>query len=297
MLPNNALPPGRRSPRPTTIAPPVSKDVYQAVGSRPRRSSTLSSIDSEAPCRATFATVAVVPVCTHRIIATLHAAPGRRRSVIENVLSEAGNMLMASGKSPSDLFKPCSATSSLMKSIMTDVDPEEDEKDEDEDEGDRRSTIDDSSGWSWGRDGTSCNAEERQGGWETAGCDGAVAVDDACRAVGGEEVVGAATSFSMGARERKAALFNIGPRSSNTSRSASASMVGAVPFDVDGVMTSEVLGTRIVASTSSGDSEGWVSEEMDAENKGKEAEDTKLRKAAMGAQRLRQGVEMVIFKS
>jgi len=36
---------------------------------------------------------------------------------------------------------------------------------------------------------------------------------------------------------------------------------------------------------------------MDAENKGKEAEDTKLREAAMEAQRLRQGVEMVIFKS
>ncbi|KAF9236279.1 hypothetical protein BU15DRAFT_77123 [Melanogaster broomeanus] len=271
----------------------------------------------------------------------------------DDVSPEAGDASTASGKSPSDLFEPCSATSSQMKSIMTDVDAEEGEKDEDED--DRRSmTAVTGTGAGMGHRAAYGRHAKQKKGKEVGKPRPAMRRSHSTRHV----------APSMGRKssaqphppapaqergEKKAALFNIGSGSSNTSRSANASTVGGLaPSRVDGATTSEPLGgapslqphppivpnevgngpavnvyvapnanaaktngnvhgspkananapsrrTRIVASTSSEDyettdaedSEGWASEEMDAEDKAKEVEDTKLREAAVEAQRQR----------
>ena len=280
----------------------------------------------------------------------------------EDASSERGDGSTASGKSPSDLFATSSATSSQMKSVLTDVDVDDDDKDdheeeeqEDEDEDDRRSMT--AAAGTGAKHGAHSRQNKPKRGKEV-GKRPPVKRSHSAKHVAPSMVRKLSTQqqHSQPDRaEKKGAMFNIGSGSSNGSRSANGStgkgpaksspMVNGftviqpskvlpaqmhspvIPKGFSGHIsasnvalngnanangnlkanaTGNVNGntnvnaqsrkTIVVANTSSEeyettdgeDSEGWASEEMDTDDKAREAEETRLREAALEVQRQRE---------
>ena len=272
----------------------------------------------------------------------------------EDVSSERGEGSTASGKSPSDLFAPSSATSSQVKSVLTDVDDDiKDDHDgeEQEEEDDRRSTTAEAGVARHPAQGRQ-NKPKRG---KDVGKRPLVKRSHSAKHVAPSMVRKLSSQQQPERAEKKGATFNIGSGSSNGSRSAngstckghakSSSVVNGLtaiqpskvsplhahPPVIPKVFSGHIVAgnnapnghanangnvrakatrnvngnvnanaqprkTIVVANSSSEeygttdgeDSEEWASEEMDAEDKAREAEETRLREAAMEVQRQRE---------
>jgi hypothetical protein len=278
----------------------------------------------------------------------------------EDASSERGDGSTASGKSPSDLFATSSATSSQLKSVLTDVDIDDDDKDdheeeEHEEEDDRRSTT--AATGAGARHAAHSRQNKPKRGKEVGKRPPVKQSHSAKHAAPSmARKLSAQQQHSQPERaDKKGAMFNIGSGSSNGSRSAngstgkghakSSSVVNGLTAiqpskvappqmhspvmpkgssghiaagnitlngnaNVNGNLKANATGnvngntnvnaqsrkTIVVANTSSEeyettdgeDSEEWASEEMDTDDKAREAEETRLREAALEAQRQRE---------
>ncbi|KAG6370769.1 hypothetical protein JVT61DRAFT_10971 [Boletus reticuloceps] len=230
----------------------------------------------------------------------------------EDASSERGDGSTASGKSPSDLFGASSVTSSQMKSVLTDVDDDNKNDREEEEQGeedDRRSTT--AAAGTGARHPAHGHQNKPKRGKEV-GKRPLMKRSHSAKHVAPSMVRKPSAQQQHHVQpertEKKGAMFNIGSGSSNGSSgqvtagnialNGNANVNGNVKANPTGNVNGNAHSrkTVVVANTSSEeyettdgeDSEEWASEEMNADDKAREAEETRLHEAALEAQRQRE---------